>query len=66
MYNLLCADEVQTILNNDAETTSQFGPHKVLSFEIRPCGDDGLGYLGEYFNLRVKIDQNGTVSVERG
>lgn len=63
--DLLNADEVFEIVTNSRRSTTRGGgggalelDYKVLDFEIKRFGDDVLGFLGEYFNLIVRIEQN--------
>lgn len=57
---IVSVDECREILANSE--IGELGPFKVLSYEIKAFGGDVLGFLGEYFNLIVRIEQN--VSVE--
>lgn len=56
---IVSAVECQEIVENSG--IGKLGPYKVLSYEIKAFGGDVLGFLGEYFNLIVRIEQNVSV-----
>lgn len=72
MADLISLSECQVVVQNYFEKADRQGLNpstsatlfKVLNFEVKPYGDDVLGFLGEYFRLIVQIERH--VSEELG
>lgn len=54
MEDLLTLSECQEVITNSSNGL----PSSVISYEIRPVGDQVMGFLGEYFRLTVQVEQN--------